>query len=59
MESNEVAKGARKPMDVDKLTMKDLDLEQTSMKFWIMAWTSLATPNGLPILEMGIKNMFV
>jgi hypothetical protein len=32
MESNEVAKGVKKPMDVDKLTMKDHDLEQTSMK---------------------------
>jgi hypothetical protein len=49
----------KKPMDVDKLTMKDHDLEQTSMKSWIMTWTSLATPNGLPIFEMGIKNMFV
>jgi hypothetical protein len=32
MESNEVAKGAKKPVDVDKLTMKDPNLEQTSMK---------------------------
>ncbi len=49
MESNEVAKGAKKPMDVNKLTMKDPDLEQTLMKSWIMTWTSLAIPNDLLI----------
>jgi hypothetical protein len=32
MESNEVAKGTRKPMDVVKLTMKHPDLEQPLMK---------------------------
>jgi hypothetical protein len=46
-------------MDVVKLTMKHPDLEQPLMKTWIMTWTSLAIPNGLPILEMDIKNMFI